>query len=180
VTVNEYEIARHLDIDRQKVFEQLKELQHFHLLDYEPQKDSPQIVFSIPRADSETMSFNYELLKNRRAAHEKRLTMMKHYVTEHLQCRSQTLLSYFGETNSVRCGICDVCLGRNRLDLSDLEFDQISEQLKSLLEQHPLSIRDVVSKTGKTTEKQVLKTIQFLLDSRELEFNESNQLILRR
>ncbi|MFI5134511.1 MAG: helicase-related protein, partial [Chitinophagales bacterium] len=180
VTVNEYEIARHLSIDRQKVFEQLKELQQFHLLDYEPQKDSPQIVFSKPRVDSDTMSFNYELLKKRRVAHEKRLTMMKQYVTDQLHCRSQVLLSYFGETTSSRCGICDVCLGRNKLDLSDLEFDQISEQVKILLQDHPLSLNDLVSKTGKANEKQILKTIQFLLDSSEVEFNESNQLILRK
>ena len=180
VTISEHEISRHLNMERSQVMSQLKELQHFHLLTYEPKKDAPQIVFTRPRADSDKMVFNFELLRRRREAHEKRLTMMKRYVTGHAQCRSQSLLAYFGETNSVRCGICDVCLGRNLLHLTDLEFEDISEKVKSLLMAKPLSIKEVVAKAGKRGEKQVLQTIHFLLDSRELEMNESNQLILRK
>ncbi|HYV94799.1 MAG TPA: RecQ family ATP-dependent DNA helicase [Chitinophagales bacterium] len=179
VTINEHEIARFLETDRESVNKQLKELQHLHLLDYEPRKDSPQIVFTRPREENDRLQFNIELLKKRRAAHEHRLSSMKKYVTSGQHCRSQMLLSYFGEKNSARCGICDVCLKRNRLDLSDLEFEEISNKVKRLLQQKPQTISDVVNKTEKVKEQKTLRTIQFLLDNRELELNKSNQLILR-
>lgn len=179
VTINEYEIARHLGLDRQRVIEQLKQLEHFQLLQYEPQKDSPQLVFTRARTDNDTMSFNYELLSHRRKAHEERLTSMLRFLKQRTRCRSQQLLHYFGETESARCGICDVCLGRNRLQLSDLEFDEITEHVRSLLAQQPLSVVELVSHTGKAKEKQLLEIIQFLLDSEELRYNESNQLTLQ-
>lgn len=179
VTINEHEIARFLETDRDSVIKQLKELQQSRLLDYEPRKDAPQIVFTRERVESERLQINMELLKKRRAAYEHRLSSMKKYVTSNQQCRSQMLLSYFGEKNAARCGICDVCLKRNRLGLSDLEFEQISEQVKQLLQQKPQTVSDVVSKTKKVKEQKTLKTIQFLLDNRELELNGSNQLILR-
>jgi ATP-dependent DNA helicase RecQ len=178
VTINEFEIARHLGVSRDAVCDQLKQLQHFHLLQYEPQKDAPQIVFTRPRADAATMSLDIKLLNRRRAAHEKRLGMMKHYSMQRIECRSQVLLYYFGETGSARCGICDVCLGRNKLQLSDVEFEEIRSRVRSLLSDHPLSLNDLVSKSGKTAENKVLETVQFLLDNEELKFNESNQLIL--
>src|SRR6185503_17794256 len=97
VTINEHEIARFLETEREWVIKQLKELQHFHLLDYEPRKDSPQIVFTRAREETDRIHFNTELLRKRRAAQEHRLSSMKKYVTSKHQCRSQMLLSYFGE-----------------------------------------------------------------------------------
>lgn len=179
VSINEHEIARHLKVNREVVHDQLKELQHFQLLQYEPQKDAPQIVFTKPRLDSEHMTFDYELLRRRRESHVKRLTAMKQYAMQRIHCRSRELLRYFGETDSVRCGICDVCLGRNRLQLTDVEFEEITGQVRSLLTQHPLSVSELVSKTKQLNEKQVLETVQFLLDNEELKWNESNQLILQ-
>jgi len=178
--INEHEISRSLKIDRDSVIKQLTELEHFHLLDYEPRKDSPQIIFTRPREDNDRLQFNIELLKKRRIAHEHRLSSMKKYVTSRQQCRSQMLLSYFGEENSSRCGICDVCLKRNRLDMTDFELEDISNRVKRLLQQAPQTISDVVSKTEKVKEQKTLRTIQFLLDNQELELNGSNQLILHK
>jgi ATP-dependent DNA helicase RecQ len=179
VTINEHEIARFLETDRDSVIKQLKELRQSGLLNYEPRKDAPQIVFTRERVESERLQINMELLKKRRAAYEHRLSSIKKYVTSNQQCRSQMLLSYFGEKNAARCGICDVCLKRNRLGLSDLEFEQISEQVKQLLQQKPQTVSDVVNKTEKVKEQKTLRTIQFLLDGGDLKLNESNQLILR-
>jgi ATP-dependent DNA helicase RecQ len=34
---------------------------------------------------------------------------MVEYADNQLYCRSQLLLSYFGETDAATCGTCDVC-----------------------------------------------------------------------
>ncbi len=180
VRVDEHEISSFLKLSREEVIKQLKELQHFRLLDYEARKDSPQIIFMRAREDTERLQFNVELLKKRRAAHEHRLSSMKNYATSNQECRSKLLLSYFGEKNSTRCGICDVCLRRNRVGLSEMEFEQISIQIKQLLRDKPHSISEVVNKTEKVKEELTLRIIQFLLDNRELEMNAGNQLILRK
>ena len=62
-----------------------------------------------------------------------RIEAMIHYASSGHKCRSQSLLQYFGEKESVRCGKCDVCRERNELNLSKYEFDTISEQIKKVL-----------------------------------------------
>lgn len=179
VMINESELSKYTGLNYREVIQQLKDLENFQLLKYEPQKDAPQITFIVPRADSERMSFNIELLKQRKEAHEKRVTAMKHYLITGYRCRSQMLLAYFGEENETRCGICDVCLNRNKLNLSELEFSRITEQIKSLVKQRHYTISELVSKTPKTQEKKLLETIQWLLDSEELKLNDQHQLIFR-
>ncbi|MBK9732873.1 MAG: RecQ family ATP-dependent DNA helicase [Chitinophagaceae bacterium] len=179
VPINENDLARFTGLSREQVVVQLKELEQFNLLKYEPQKDVPQVIFLQPRADSDRMPFDYELLKRRKLAHELRLTAMKNYLLTINSCRSQMLLAYFGEKDAPRCGICDLCLRRNRLDLSDLEFEQITLQVKNLLQIKPQTITEVVNKIPKMHEKKMLETIQWLLDNEELQLNDQHQLIFR-
>lgn len=176
VTINENDLARFTGLTRDQVVAQLKELEKFNILKYEPQKDAPQIIFLQPRKNSDTLSFDYALLRRRKEAHEARLTAMKQYLTTTTTCRSQILLNYFGQKEAPRCGICDVCLRRNRIELTDLEFEQITEQVKRLVQSKPHSISEVVSKTPKMHEKKTLETIQWLLDNEELKLNDHNQL----
>jgi ATP-dependent DNA helicase RecQ len=86
------------------------------------------------------------------------------------------LLSYFGEKDPYRCGICDVCLERNKLELSNLEFEQVSSQIKFLLHEHSLSLTELVHAVLDSREDKTLKVIQWLLDNSKLAYDEENQL----
>ena len=55
-----------------------------------------------------------------------------------MKYRSSFLMQYFGESNNVRCGICDVCLERNKLEISDSEFEKIA------------NVRAIIKRIGKT------------------------------
>ncbi len=179
IMINEEELAQYTGLSREQVIKYLAELQQFHLLQYESQKDAPQIVFTLPRADSEQMLFDIALLNRRKQAHESRLTAMRQYLITDTTCRSQFLLSYFCEETPARCGICDVCLKRNKLELSDLEFEQITQHLENLLSAQPFSISEIIDQTPELREQKVLQTIQWLIDNDELHMNEKNQLIFR-
>ena len=52
------------------------------------------------------------------------------------------LLDYFGEENQVRCGICDVCLERNKLEMDDSEFEKIANAIENLITENPLRTDD--------------------------------------
>lgn len=179
VNINEHEIGKFTEMTYEQVVNALRELQHFQLLQYEPQKDAPQVIFLKPRADSETMYFNYTHLEKRKEANESRAAAIKSFILNNEKCRSQQLLEYFGEEDAARCGICDVCLKRNQLALSDIEFDQITGQVKKLLSKQAYTISEVIKHSEKFREQQTLKTIQWLLDNEELVLNEKNQLIFR-
>ena len=64
---------------------------------------------------------------------------MIQYSSNKYKCRSNSLLEYFGEIRADRCGICDFCVGRNKLDISELEYKNLMKLAKQefgqLLEQ---------------------------------------------
>jgi ATP-dependent DNA helicase RecQ len=76
------------------------------------------------------------------------------------------LLNYFGE-ESDRCGVCDVCRERNELDLSQYEFEIISQDIKSALEQNNVDAAGL-SKLLDHPEEKSIKVIRWLLDHDEL------------
>jgi ATP-dependent DNA helicase RecQ len=84
-----------------------------------------------------------------------------------MQCRSIQLLAYFGETKSKRCGICDVCLEKNKVELNDLEFNNIKELVKSSLTDTPQHIYELVSNINANEEK-VISVLRWLLENQHV------------
>ncbi|HWY97678.1 MAG TPA: RecQ family zinc-binding domain-containing protein, partial [Bacteroidia bacterium] len=109
-----------------------------------------------------------------------RMEWVIHYVTNTRKCRSELLLSYFGEAEEVRCGICDVCLERNKLELSDLEFATIAAQLKEKLSKKPMELTDLVHSVKQVREDKIIKTVQWLMDNGKLENDEENKLVWKK
>jgi ATP-dependent DNA helicase RecQ len=100
---------------------------------------------------------------------------MLNYAASSNKCRSQILLSYFGESNPDRCGQCDVCTRRNELDLSKYEFDLILETIKEILKHNLVSIDDLMKSLDSDEEKN-LKVIQWLLDNNKI-IKDTNELL---
>ena len=99
-----------------------------------------------------------------------------HYASTGHKCRSELLLSYFGEKETVRCGICDVCLERNKLELSDLEFENIAVQLKNKLLKKPLPLTELIESVELNREDKTIKVVQWLIDNGKMQYDEENNL----
>ena len=96
------------------------------------------------------------------------------------KCRSEILLGYFGEKDIYRCGTCDVCLERNKLELSDVEFSSVSNQVKKIVQENPLPITQVINKIDGVRDDKVIKVIQWLMENDKLISNEENLLEWRK
>ena len=108
---------------------------------------------------------NYKFLKER---YVEKMDAMLHYAFSDTKCRSQLLLEYFGEKNSKRCGSCDVCEGRNELDMSKYEFDLILGEIKSVLKKEALLIPELATRINYPEEK-FMKVFRWLLDHGKIE-----------
>ena len=53
------------------------------------------------------------------------------------------LLSYFGEKNTHRCGICDVCEQEDIAGITEQEYMQIREKIVSQLKNGPIKISEL-------------------------------------
>ena len=77
------------------------------------------IITYIPHDTANTLTFTRErqtdiylpttIYDNHRQQYIEKLKAMVEYADNQLYCRSQLLLSYFGETDAATCGNCDVC-----------------------------------------------------------------------
>jgi len=165
VKIDESDIAKKMNITLEQTIKTLKDLMVQNVLHYDQRSDLPAIIFTSERQDSRDILLadeNYKILKENAL---KRLEAITEYVSESSKCRNQFLLDYFGESNSKRCGICDVCVNRNQLSLSELEFDKIVERIKPLLRQQSLSLKDIIENLKGIPEDKLIKTLRWLADN---------------
>ena len=174
--ISESEIGKRIEKPYQEVKKVLSELQRLEVLSYLPQTEMPQLTFLSERIDAKDILISTENLQKRKEKASERMSWMIHYVASKTKCRSQILLSYFGETDSYRCGVCDFCLERNKLELSNLEFSTITEQLKRNLLHDSLPLSDLVNSVKNSSEDKIIKVVQWLIDNEKLIYNDDNKL----
>lgn len=175
ISIQESDIARRAHIPVEEVIRLLVQLEKHQILEYVPRSEKPRVIFTQNRVDASHLTLsagNYKtLLKNA----QRRLESVIRYAESSHKCRSVMLLEYFGETEVKRCGKCDVCLERNKLELTDFDFDSILKKIKPLLMSQPCSLQDIVSAGSGISEDKILKAIQWLADNEKIELTVENK-----
>ena len=165
VMIHEGELARRVEMTPDQVTKHLMYLDKQGILDYVPRTTKPMVVFLQERINSRDLSISPENYKHRLEEATKRLDALIRYTEETRKCRSQALLAYFGETNTKRCGMCDVCLERNKLGLNEQEFEEVITRIKPLLKAKSTTIEEIVTAASPIHEDKVLLVIRWLLDN---------------
>ncbi|HBI81302.1 MAG TPA: RecQ family ATP-dependent DNA helicase [Bacteroidales bacterium] len=162
-----------LPIDR--IYDNLKTLSRQKILNYIPKKRTPLVVFLRERLDDKNLRIEPERYQMLRKRYLDRMNAMLEYAQSQSKCRSQFLSEYFGETDSFRCGKCDVCTARNELDMSKYEFDNILDKVKALLQKSPLTPEILIDSTGFNPDR-VAKVIRYLQDTGKISLNSQGLL----
>ena len=174
-TIREEELAKRTSLTTDKVIEILVKLSKLQVIDYIPRTENPRIILTEDRIDSKDLTLSPGYYKDRFRAAQKRIEAMIHYAESTHKCRSQALLAYFGESEARRCGKCDVCIQRNKIELTDLEFNSIIKDIKPILKTKPCSMVELVEMVTSVSEDKVIRAIQWLLDNEKIEMNKERQ-----
>lgn len=176
VTISEKTIAQREKQDEAVVRRQLIQLHQLGVVDYQLQKDKPQITFLESRADANAIDFRKALLQKRKETATNKLNGMLGYANNIVECRSKKLVSYFDEYSSEDCGICDVCLQRKKTELSANEFEALMQHIHQVTSKQPLMIGELVKRVPGVAEEKIIDTVRYLLDNDKLRYNSSQQL----
>lgn len=169
VAIDEAYLARITHTKPDMVYEYLKKLSRMKVISYIPRKQTPLLIFTEERLDDKNLRISKDNYTHSKERYMARIESMLQYATTHSKCRSQQLLSYFGETDSYRCGMCDVCTERNELDLSKYEFDIILEKIKAELYNLNMPLNDLVDKwEDEINPQKTIKVIRWLLDTNKI------------
>jgi len=162
--IKESFLAQKLGISLEEIQAKLKYLEAQNILIYEAQNNMPYLFFNEERLNIESLVLNIDNIKQRIKVFETKHNEMLKYATEKTVCRSQMLLKYFGEKSTENCGICDVCNGRNSLQISDEDLEKVSLQVKEVLINEAIDFKVLTKKLKiKNTEKFYL-IMKYLMD----------------
>jgi len=133
VSVYEKQLARLCRLTITEVQEQLQQMRSFGIIEYLPQKDTPQIHYLLNRASAQYLQIDQDHYLRRKKLYAERIQNILRYITLADQCRSQYIAGYFGDAAVKECGVCDNCLSKKRKTLTTEEFIFIEKEiLKSL------------------------------------------------
>jgi ATP-dependent DNA helicase RecQ len=129
VNINEKTIGRLLRIDEAEVVKQLDTLSQYQVIYYQPKKDTPQLFFLYDRVSKQEVTIDAKTYEKRKQQYRQKVKEMVRYASNNTECRSGFIRKYFGDENITACGICDVCISRKKISLTDNDIALLSEKI---------------------------------------------------
>ncbi len=164
VNIDESLLARRLNSTGEAIYEQLKLLSQQKIIEYIPAKKTPVLVFETERIDTGRIHISAENYQHRKVKYQQQVDAVIDYASNNQNCRSVTLLEYFGQYNSEPCGSCDVCSGDHESGILLSDFRRISDKIFQLLSKEGYPI-DKIIKLINEPETNIVKVSRWLLDN---------------
>jgi len=161
VPVSENLIARVLKKEPEEVKRILYGLRDMAVIDYQPQKDKPQIQFLSARVPAEALTINMQEYLQRKQVLTDQVKAMTGYITDHA-CRAMTIGKYFNDRQIKPCGVCDNCLKQKTTDLSGEEFTALYNSILLALSNQSLNIKELSAHTGTVDMNKLWKVVDLL------------------
>lgn len=177
VSINEKLLAKIAKLPYEKVYADLKVLHGYGIIEYLPQKETPQIYFLLNRAPAQHIQFNGDTYSQRKKLYEQRVSAMLNYIELKNDCRSKHISAYFGDTRIKECGICDNCLAKKSTEITAEEFKKIEQHIYEAIKNTNITPGMLV-KQLKFINKQKLQTVFTFLQQESIIFLDNNNIIL--
>jgi len=177
--ISEVVLSRLLKNSAEEVKKQLAELNRHGIIEYQPQKDNPQLLLLRDRIRTEDLFINMVAYNQRKEKFLARTKEIIHFVNEEAQCRSRIIGSYFGDDAVRACGICDNCLRQKAITLSKEEFDSLNHRILNTIKYEPLHTKDLLIKLNGVKKEKAWKVIEFLQAENKIEMNTAGWVRLK-
>lgn len=175
--IEESKVASVLNRSMDEVKKAFIQMDESEILNYEPRKEKPQLVFLQPRHEAARLPLDTGRIRERRDHALEKMEIMKAYVENERQCRSLFISHYFGEEKSHPCGVCDICLERKQT--SEQEEDRmLHEHILELLKAENMTVEALTGKFSSDDEKRVLEVVRELLDEGRVSYTADWKLSL--
>lgn len=163
VFINEDILMQRSGLSHDDVYARLVFLSKRGILHYIPRKRIPMIYYPQRRIDISQIIIPKEIYEVRKARMEHRINSILTYADSEDICRTQILLSYFGEKTD-ECGTCDICIGKvKKISGSNNAFVQIEKDIKNTIGQRTVALNDIIDNLAYSA-KDIIDVLRFLCD----------------
>lgn len=149
LTISEATISKAFSAPLPEIEQMLGQLERFEILQYDKQKNKPQLTFLTGRYDAKTLPLQIHEIEHRKVYDLQKAKAVRAYIEHTKRCRTQLLLEYFDEHTDKNCGICDICIRKKREETTAEHSIQVKiqtkEKIKALLANGAMSL-DLLSK----------------------------------
>jgi ATP-dependent DNA helicase RecQ len=177
--ISELLIAKLLKKNIEDIKEHLRQLHHYGIIEYQPQKDTPQLFFLRDRIRSDELTINKLHYTQRKEKFISRLKEIIRFILSEDQCRSKMIGAYFGDTSIPACGICDNCLRLKTVSLTKEEFESIHQSIVNTLQTRKLNAKDLLKTLTGIKKEKAWKVIEFLQAEKKIELGKNGLVILK-
>lgn len=179
VNISEKVIAGLLKENAEEVKKQLIELNRFGIIEYQPQKDTPQLYLLRNRIKAEDITINMQVYNKRKDQFQRRVKQMVNYVNEEAVCRSRIIGSYFGDEHIRACGICDNCLRQKAAALSKEEFETLHHRIINMVKYESLHTKELLQKLNGIKKEKAWKVLEFLQAENKIDVDSTGWVKLK-
>jgi ATP-dependent DNA helicase RecQ len=162
VSIHEKTISFLMRKDLNEIISELKKLHAAGIIQYIPQKDSPQLYFIQNRIKAEDLKINQVNYQKRKEQYKRRIASLLEYVKKDSQCRSVYIANYFGDENAKPCGVCDNCLRQKNNNIPQQEFENIYKKIVAVVESNSIEATQLIKKLSGINKEKAWKVINHL------------------
>lgn len=177
--INEADLAKFIQLKKERLIKILFELKALNIIDYKSQKEKPQIYFLQNRVRTEDLFINEKNILKRKSAYEKRLNAMINFCNNQNRCRSEMIGNYFNDHDLHPCGVCDNCLHNKKVMISNEEFNSISTAIKKICNNHEVSRQTLFAQLSSFKENKIWKVLNFLQQENSVVVNQEGLIKLK-
>lgn len=179
VEISEGTIANVLHIKVEQVIQVFAVAEQQGILQYFPRNEKPQVTFLRERVAAENLGIDLEKFNFRRNNAQQRVEAAIAYA-ERRHCRSKQLLAYFGEKRAEKCGICDVCTGRNEADMSEDTVQMYQRKITDLLKIERMPFEEVLKAFAPRKHETVTAVLSYLVEEEIIREDEEGNLYVEK
>ena len=173
VKINEFDIAKRMQINSLTVKELLNKLDHLNIIDYKEASSNEDFTFLTPREDDKTINRISRSIEKYLNQQQKKSKELIYFIKNNTTCRYIQLSRYFNEKKVSKCTLCDVCI-------SDKEnsSNRIEEDIKELFKDRKEISQDEIIFSLEHDEKAILIHLRNLLSKDKIGLTANNKFFI--
>lgn len=171
--VSEKQIAKALKKDTPYIKKVFAGLAHKKIIEYQPQKDTPQIRFLYDRVVTENLYIDNARYTERKKVLADQIASIMEYIDNSAECRSEIIAEYFNDFSTRPCGICDNCVKNKKNAITAEEFSSLHNTIMTLLEQHAMTLRELTDKIKGADHQKIWSIVKHLMEEQLVEMSDN-------
>ena len=173
VKINEFDIAKRMQINSLTVKELLNKLDHLNIIDYKEASSNEDFTFLTPREDDKTINRISRSIEKYLNQQQKKSKELIYFIRNNTTCRYIQLSRYFNEKKVSKCTLCDVCISDKKNSSNRIEKD-----IKELFKDRKEISQDEIIFSLEHDEKAILIHLRNLLSKDKIGLTANNKFFI--